>query len=276
MKNVVCIIARTKSQRLKEKVLKEINGITMIEYIIRKMKRSRYATDIYMCTSNLPTDKLLVEIAIKNGIKVYEGDPDAPIERMMRVAEIENADNVVRVTGDNIFCDEVYLDLMFKYQIENNADYTRTEYLPSGVTPEIISAKALKTCFDSMPKEYSEYLLIYIFQPKLYKCQVLIPVENHRHQTWSLTVDNPDDWQRTCEIIGSNTKILKYSEIVEICTNSKIHNLEFKAGDSVKFPAKMILTYKTYRTEMDQRIEDAHIVSLGKNEYEDMVKFQES
>lgn len=271
MKNVICIIARTKSQRLKEKVLKEINGITMIEYIIRKMKRSRYATDIYMCTSNLPADKPLVEIALKNGIKVYEGDPDAPIERMMKVAEIENADNIVRVTGDNIFCDEVYLDLMFKYHIENKADYTRTEYLPIGVTSEVIKSDALRDCFNTMPIQYSEYLLIYIFDPVKYKCQVLFPLEKHHNPDWSMTVDTPDDWQRTIEIINENKHLLSIDEIVNICNSKKISNLKFKAGDTIKFPGEINLTYNTYRTEIEERIKKSIIVQIQQMEYESML-----
>lgn len=267
MKNVVCIIARTKSKRLKQKVLKEIHGMSMIEYIIGKMKRSKYTHEIYLCTSNLPDDQILIDIAKKNGIKSYAGDPDAPIERMMKVAEIEDADNVVRVTGDNVFCDETYLDLMFKYHIENNAEYTRTEFLPVGVTSEVMKVEALKDCFNTMPVEFSEYLLLYMFQPSKYNCQVLIPNERHKHPNWSLTVDTPEDWDRTLEIIGENKDLLRFNQIVHICTNNSIMHLEYSNSSQIKFPGNCKIYFDTFRYEMNERIKRSKQIYISEEEY---------
>lgn len=266
MKNIICIIARTNSKRLEKKVLKEINGISMIEYIIGKMKKSKFASEIYICTSNDTEDSVLENVAKKNGVKFYAGHPDAPIERMMSVAEIENADHVVRITGDNIFTDEVYLDLMFKYHIENKSDYTRTEFLPVGVTAEVIKVEALKKCFEMMPIEFSEYLLMYMFQPQNFNCLVLVPCEKHRNPNWSLTVDNADDWERTVEIIGKN-RFLNYDEIVEICNSRKISNLNYNPTGLVKMPANFYIYFKTFRTEMDLRVESSQRIDISIDEY---------
>jgi spore coat polysaccharide biosynthesis protein SpsF len=267
MKNVICIIARTNSKRLEKKVLKEIAGTTMIEYIIQKMKKCVSANEIYMCTSWEKEDAVLIEIAKKNNIKYYAGNPDAPAERLLKVAEIENADNLVRVTGDNIFTDEVYLDLMFDFHIKNDADYTRTELLPIGVTPEIIKTGALKTCFTNMPIEFSEYLLMYMFQPAIFKCIVLLPPKNHQHPNWSLTVDKPDDWQRTTEIIGDKC-LLNYKEIVEFCGKNKINHLEWALNGQIKMPGNFLISFKTFRTEMDIRIESSHQVQISEVDYD--------
>ena len=120
MKNVACIIARTSSRRLKQKVLQDVNGHKLIEYIVQKTKKARNIDTIYICTSTEPEDAVLCEIAEKNGVKSYQGSLKSVIDRMLSVAEIENADNLIRITGDNVFTDEVYIDLMLKYHIENN------------------------------------------------------------------------------------------------------------------------------------------------------------
>ena len=267
MRNVACIIARTNSKRLSKKVLREINGIKLIEYIIRKIKRSKLVDEIYLCTSIDKEDEILIEIASKNNIKSFAGSRDSVIDRMLEVAKIENADNVIRITGDNIFTDEVYLDLMIKYHNKYNFDYTRTEYLPIGVTAEVIKTIGLKKCYSLMDPKFSQYLLLYIFQPEKYNCQVLIPEDTHRHPDWSLTVDTPDDFQRTKEIIGKQKNIPNYIDILSICKNNKINNLYYKVSDNVKYPGGLLVTYNSFRKEMEERIKKSKIIQLKKGEH---------
>jgi spore coat polysaccharide biosynthesis protein SpsF len=274
MKNVVCIIARTNSTRLEKKVLKKVNGISMIEYIIGKMKRSKYINEIYICTSFEKEDEILIEIANQNNIKYYAGDPASPIQRLMKVGEIENADNIIRVTGDNIFTDEVYLDLMLKYHVKSVVDYTRTEYLPIGVTPEIISIDALRKCYNLIPNIYSEYLLLYLFQPLNFNCQVIIPPKAHQHPDWSMTVDSLNDWHRTLDIVGDETKFLCYDEIVRICSLKQIRNLLFNADGQVKLPGNWSISFETFRNEIEFRIKKSNNIILDENEYFSMLDEQ--
>lgn len=267
VKNVACIIARTNSKRLSKKVLREINGIKLIEYIIKKIKRSKHVDEIYLCTSIDKDDEILIEIASKNNIKSFAGSRESVIDRMLEVAKIENADNVIRITGDNIFTDEVYLDLMLKYHNKNNFDYTRTEYLPIGVTAEVIKTIALKKCYFLIDPKFSEYLLLYIFQPEKYNCQVLIPEDMHRHPEWSLTVDTLDDLQRTEEIIEKQKNIPNYIDILSICNNNNINNLDYKISNNVKCPAGIMITHSAFRNEMEERIKKSKIIQLKKGEY---------
>ncbi|PKP62020.1 hypothetical protein CVT91_00890 [Candidatus Atribacteria bacterium HGW-Atribacteria-1] len=267
LRNIACIIARTNSKRLSKKVLREINGIKLIEYIIKKIKRSKLVDEIYLCTSIDKEDEILIEIASKNNIKSFAGSRESVIDRMLEVAKIENADNVIRITGDNVFTDEVYLDLMLKYHNKYNFDYSRTEYLPIGVTAEVIKTIALKKCYSLVDPKFSQYLLLYIFQPEKYNCQVLIPEDTHRHPDWSLTVDTPDDFQRTEEIIEKQRNIPNYIDILSICKNNKINNLYYKVSDNVKCPGGLLITYSTFRNEMEERIKKSKIIQLKKGEY---------
>jgi spore coat polysaccharide biosynthesis protein SpsF len=272
VKNIACVIARTNSIRLQKKVLKEINGYTLIEYIMTKIKKSKFIDDIYLCTSIDKEDSILLEIAKKNNIKGYAGSRGSVIDRMLDVARIERADNVIRITGDNIFTDEVYLDLMLKYHIQNDVDYTRTEYLPIGITSEIIRVSALKRCRKMMNPNDSQYLLIYMFQPSYFNCQVLIPKKDHQHPDWTLTVDTPEDWERTKLIIDQNTETLNYLEILQICLERNIPYLIAKSELDIKFPANILLTYKAFRAEIDIRIQKSKKVFLKTNEYLEMLK----
>lgn len=274
MKNIACIIARTESKRLPQKALLDINGLKMIEYIIQKVKRAKLIDEIYLCTTTEKSDKVLLELAEKNGIKSYAGSLNSVIDRMLEVAEIENADNLIRITGDNIFTDEVYLDLMLKHHLENKVDYTRTEYLPIGVTAEIISYPALKKCYSLMDTNYSEYLYLYIFQPNIFNCQILIPDTKHQNPNWLLTLDTPQDLKRIKSIIQDKKEPLNYKDIIEICENQQIPDLEIQFSDNIKLPGGVYLTYDAFVREKNNRINQALKIIVNIDDYYNELKNQ--
>ncbi|KKN50701.1 hypothetical protein LCGC14_0630100 [marine sediment metagenome] len=197
MKTIACIIARTNSRRLPKKVLKKIRNQQMIELLIERIKKTKNLDEIYLCTSVDSEDKILVDIANKNKIKSYQGSRESVIDRMLDVANIEKADNVVRITGDNLFTDFFYLDEMINEHNKNEFDYTRTEFLSIGVTAEVMRVTALKDCYNNIDPYKSEYLFLYMFNPEKYKCGVLIPPKNQQNEFSSLTIDTPEDWGKT-------------------------------------------------------------------------------
>ena len=62
------ITARLKSTRLKYKVLKDLNGYSVIERVIQRAKKVKGCNDIVLCTSYLSQDIPLVRSSIKNDI----------------------------------------------------------------------------------------------------------------------------------------------------------------------------------------------------------------
>lgn len=254
MKSVACIIARTNSSRLPKKVLRTINGRRMCECIIDKMKRVKNLDEIYLCTSVDPDDQILLDIAKENGIKGYAGSRDCVIDRMLDVGEKEAADSLIRITGDNIFTDEVYLDLMLEKHQQYDAEYTRTEYLPVGVTAEVMNYDALKRCRAAIDPKYSQYLMLYMFNPSRYRCLTLIPPKEHQRSDWSLTVDSPEDMQRTLEILNDRSSVPDYHEICRICKELNPEHLHYSPSGAVKFPAGVSISFDTYRVEMEKRI----------------------
>ena len=268
MKNVACIIARTNSSRLPQKVLKKIGDVKMIEYIIRKIKQAKLVDEIYICTSTADEDKVLLEIAKENGIKGYAGSLESIIDRMLEVGQIENADNVIRITGDNIFTDEIYLDLMLKYHKKNRAEYTRVENLPIGITAEVIDLKALQRCYSIMNPNESQYLMLYMFQPNKFKCQVLLPAKKHNRPNMTFTVDTLPDFERTEKLIEAySDKLINLDDILNYCEKNQLENIIYKANSSVKFPANLEFTFKAFRSEMDARLELSEKVYLQEEEY---------
>lgn len=272
MKTIACIIARTASNRLPKKVLREINGKKLIEYIIEKMKYVSNLDDIYLCTSVDDSDKILLDIAEENGINGYAGSRESVIDRMLDVAEIEHADNVVRVTGDNVFTDEFFLERMIKEQNKDPMiDYIRAEYLAVGVTAEVIKVSALKKCYKMMDPEKSEYLTLFMFNPDEFNCHVLIPEESLKAKFFSLTVDTPEDFERTKFLIDRLCKDgrIYYNDIIELGKKVDIPHFKVDENANIKMPDNKFITYGEFRNIiMKKRIDKSKKVILEEGFYE--------
>lgn len=263
--NIVCIIARTNSTRLPKKVLKPIGNYSAIEFLIERIKLSKNVDKIYLCTSVDEEDKVLLEIAEKQGINSFAGDRVSVISRMLEVGKKENADNLIRITGDNFLTDYIYLDLMLEKHKDFDADYTRTEFLPIGITTEVMKTEMLIDCYNNMDQNFSEYLLIYAFDPIRYKCNVLIPPKTHQFPSIFLSVDTPNDYNRVIDIYNKFGRVnFSFNDISGLITNelnNKNDNL------LVKFPANVTLFYSTYRNEMNERIKISNNIKISLEEY---------
>ena len=67
--NVIFLSVRTGSSRLPEKALYEIRDKTMIEYLIDRLKKSKYAEKVILCTTELKED----DVAVKEGKIITNG-----------------------------------------------------------------------------------------------------------------------------------------------------------------------------------------------------------
>lgn len=262
MKTVACIIARTNSKRLPQKVLKKIKNKSMIEYIIYSVKKVKGIDSIYVCTSNLEEDRILKDVAEKNNVKFYAGSETAVIERMLDVAEVEKADNIIRITGDNIFTDSDYLEKMVEGHIKNGVDYTRTEYLSIGVTAEVMKVNALRDCYKNIDPDKSEYLFLYMFNPEKYKCLVLVPSEKYKCPYSTLTVDTEKDWERTKIIIENLDEDYSYKKIIELSSKLEIPNFFIENDINIKLPDDKVISYKKFREELEIKILKSKILNI--------------
>lgn len=270
-KIVCCIVARTNSTRLPHKVLREVSGRRMIEHIIDRMKKVNDVSEVYIATSSHPDDRILSEIASENSVKAYQGSELSVIDRLLDIAEIESADFVIRVTGDNIYTDSRLLELLIQKVVQMNADYGRVEGAPIGVTAEVMRVSALKQCLSFMEPEHSEYLMLYMFDPDRFKT-VVIDVSEWVPAFSSLTVDTPEDWERTrfiqSRIGGENAITL--SDIVNLSKISEIPHFFLDSEAPVKLPNSKVVSLGQFmeRQSALARKSQTHM-PLSQKEYDD-------
>ncbi|MFH1401630.1 MAG: glycosyltransferase family protein [Parcubacteria group bacterium] len=196
-KVVILIAVRMKSARLPKKAVVKIESKSAIEHLLDRLKLAKIPKAIVICTTKNREDDILVKIAKKNGVKCFRGSKEDVLARFIGAADEEKAEIVVRVTGDNILVDPVYLDKMIKYHIKNKADYTRTEGLPSGVKCEVMSVAALKKTRKLAERpENSEYMTWYFTKnPEFFKIATMPVPEKYSRLRYRLTIDEPNDYK---------------------------------------------------------------------------------
>ncbi|MCO5229801.1 MAG: hypothetical protein M9958_01465 [Chitinophagales bacterium] len=258
-KTIACIIARTVSTRLPIKILRDLlPNQSMIEFLIHRLKGIEEIDDIYICTSKDIKDDILEDIAYRNKVKLYRGSEESVIERILDVAEIEDANYVIRITGDNPLTSVEYLPNQIKLAHKHNLDYVRLVNVPIGATAEVINTEALKKCYKEMDPEVSEYLMLFIFDPSKFKCGVIIPFKED-YSNYSITVDTPDDLIRVRNILMYNSNINKsnilLSEVLDIL-NQELKGLpgkEIKNNGIVKLPYGKTMSFDEFSLDMSNR-----------------------
>ncbi len=246
-KVVCCIVARTNSTRLHQKVLRVVSGRSMIEHIIDRMKAVPNLSEIYIATSKHPDDEILCDIARDNEVESYRGSELSVIDRLLDIADIESAEFVVRVTGDNIYTDSKLLQALVAKTSEFDVDYSRVEGAPIGVTAEVMKVSALKRCLESIEPEMSEYLMLYMFDPDKYRTLVL-DVSSWVPPLTSLTVDTPEDWERTefLQTRLASSGFIDLRDIVQLFSRENIPHFRLDSKSLVKLPRGKEMTLEQF------------------------------
>ena len=99
-KTAFFIQARTSSKRFPKKILKKIDNIPSIIFMIKRLEKKFKKSHIFILTSNDKTDDKLSNICRKNKIKIFRGNLKNVLNRYFSANKLLNFHNIVRITGD--------------------------------------------------------------------------------------------------------------------------------------------------------------------------------
>jgi spore coat polysaccharide biosynthesis protein SpsF len=166
----IFITVRTGSTRLPNKALLKINGKHTIEYVIEQAKKSTFAEKIVLCTTTLPEDDVLCEIAEKNGIHHFRGSVEDKLDRWLSAAMEHGVDFFVTADGDDLFCSPELMDLAFVQESYNNSEFIEGEDLVSGSFTYGIETKVLfKVC---QMKDTTDTEMMWVYFTKTGVCSI--------------------------------------------------------------------------------------------------------
>lgn len=147
MKKAALIIqARMSSQRLPGKMTMDIAGLPLYQYVYRRCEQVRGIDTIIIATSTDPSDDVIANSAMANGIEFYRGSLTNVLERYIECARKIGAEAIVRVCGDSPFVDVLkagdLLSTLFERHLDH-IDFGGSRFV-KGLDSEAVRLKALE------------------------------------------------------------------------------------------------------------------------------------
>ena len=163
------IQARMGSTRLPGKVLKNINGSSLLEFQIERVKKSKNISDIIVATTTNSDDDEIEKFCLQRGIAFYRGSENDVLSRYYECAKIYNIQTIARLTADCPLIDPVLIDKVIDLYIESNVDYTsntvppETSFCPDGSDVEVFSFKSLEKAYKEAYKQEDREHVTFFF-----------------------------------------------------------------------------------------------------------------
>ena len=111
-KTLIIIQARMGSKRLPGKMMLKLDNYSILEWVIKRIKKVKNKTDILIATTKEKKDNKICKIAKKNKIKFFRGPTHDVLKRFYLAAKKFKPKFVVRVCADNPFIDSNEIDLL--------------------------------------------------------------------------------------------------------------------------------------------------------------------
>jgi len=209
MKTGAIVQARTSSTRLPGKVLMELpygSGVTVLQQVIRRLKRSKQLGDIIVATTIDKADETIVKLSEKENVRWFKGSTDDVLERYYLAAKESDLDIVVRVTSDCPCIDPEVVDLVLEKHLTAKADFTSNALhrtFPHGLDIEVLSFDALERAhFEAAEVFEREHVCPYIYKskPHMFKICEVRASEKFCGPDIRITLDTEEDYTLLCSV----------------------------------------------------------------------------
>lgn len=144
--------ARTGSTRLPGKVLKEIEGKSLLQIHLERLKKCLKVTEIIVATTVNEEDNVIFDKAIEWGFSASRGSESDVLDRFFQAVKDKKVDWIVRVTSDCPLIDPVLVDDVIRFAQDNNVDYCSNgfvENFPDGQDVEVFKFSALEKAWQN-------------------------------------------------------------------------------------------------------------------------------
>lgn len=187
------------SARLPGKVLMDLAGETMLARVVFRTARSATLTNIVVATTELDSDRPIVDLCREYGWECFRGSEYDLLDRYYQAAIDYQADVIVRITSDCPFMDPEVVDLTVgDFLASENLDYISNSRQPPATFPvgmdiEVMSSNTLARAWkeDDNPA-WREHVTPYIYRhPELFNQRTVVNDVDHSSFRW--TVDTAKD-----------------------------------------------------------------------------------
>lgn len=214
--------ARMGSSRLPGKVLREVAGKPILQYLLENLQRSKRLAGVVVATSTSAGDMPIVELCERLGVDVFRGDQADVAGRFLDVIETRDAQAFVRISGDSPLLDSRLVDRAVGRFERDDCDLVtnlRPRSYPRGQSVEVLNSQVFRDAYRAMScREHFEHVTRWF-----YENEDQVKISNFRAmRDWSdirLAVDTAEDLHMIARIVKRMERPhwqYELSEIIEI------------------------------------------------------------
>ena len=223
------IQARMGSSRLPGKVMKEVLGKPILQHIIERLDFCNEIDKIIVITSDEAENEPIRELCDNLSVDCFSGNEFDVLDRYYQAAIVLNlndGDNIVRITADCPLIDPKIVDEVIRKHLEGNFDYTTNTLIrsfPDGLDCEVFTVPILKEMWDTAKlKSEREHVTLFIKNnPDNYNLGNIKQDCDLSDLRW--TVDEKEDFiliKKIYECLYDEEKIFLMEDILELFNNN--------------------------------------------------------
>ena len=190
-------------------MLRELAGKPLLQYLLERLGRSRLLTEVFVATSDDPSDDALSSLCGRLGVAVYRGSLDDVVARFLGLARKRGLASFVRVNGDSPLLDPAIVDkgvALFEEQACDLVTNVFPRSYPKGQSVEVISTGALERVARlSADPEDREHVTRYFYRHPL-EFKIVNFAHGYDAGGLQLSVDSAEDLARIESMLGRMTR----------------------------------------------------------------------
>lgn len=225
---VAIIQARMGSSRLPGKVLLDLAGHPMLDWVVNRARQSKLINQIIVATTNDSSDDLIATWCVQQNVPYHRGSLKDVLDRYYQSAKRFNASIVVRFTADCPLLDPGVVDETIEAFLREKVDFAANRLpppfkrtYPIGLDTEVCSFKALERAWIEAAESHErEHVMPYLYDtPGRFRIYKLDYKEDYGSLRW--TVDTQEDLKLIRQIIARFNGRMDFSwlEVLEIFKN---------------------------------------------------------
>jgi spore coat polysaccharide biosynthesis protein SpsF len=205
----IIIQARLNSVRLPGKVLKNLVGKPMIQYLIDRLESSTLALPWVIATSDQASDDPLAEFCLSQGYDFERGSLDRVTDRFLITAKKRGWQHCVRICADSPLLDPEIIQGVLNLYKRTQPDLATNVWprsFPKGQSVEIFKIAALEKAQKMMKTDQEqEHVTQHFYHfPEHYAIENFLNTQDL--SLYSLAVDTFEDWQKIEAMINAFSK----------------------------------------------------------------------
>ncbi len=197
---IVLVQARMGSTRLPGKVLEEVDGKTLLEIEVSRIRRAKTVDQVVVITTEQPQDNRIAELCKVRGIDVFRGSETDLLDRHYQAAKQYRADFIVKIPSDCPLADPKLIDSVIGLWFDHpdRYDYVSNYHpptFPDGMDVEGCSFSVLEIAWNEAKKPYErEHTFPFIWdQPDRFRIGNVENPRGNMFMTQRWTLDYPED-----------------------------------------------------------------------------------